>query len=646
MRQLVSSGLCRVVVVMSSLAAAEPVQGQPRALVPDAQAQEASRQAASELFRARFQRAKTSADKTALAREMIDAALKVENGSADQFALLEIARDIATGAGDVAVVLQAVEVLTKRFDLPSGKVTAEALLAAAVKASASSQHKALAEAAPRTVTAAAEANEYDLALRLCEAGRLSAQKAREPALAKPFAALREDLKQRQTAFQQYREALAVLENDPVEPAANSAAGRYLCSVKGDWERGLAMLARGSDSNWKAVATKDLSGAPSAEEQAALGDQWWALADTQTGLDKEASLLRAGSWYRRAESGLAAGLGRLKVTSRLREVVALGRALPELVREQPPPGKAQPPASVLQQLSIAKGETRRVTSVTSSLAFSPDGRTLVSSGGEQEVLLVNVALVSITRRLRGHADLVRAVAFAPDGRLVASGDMGGVVRLWNADTGEMVRTWRGHRADMYAMAFSPDGRSLASCGRDRAVRVWEVPTGREQAVLTGHDSWIWTVDFSPDGKWLASAGGADNTARVWDVAAAKQLAICQGHEGKVRTVRFLPGGATLLSSSDDRTVRFWNPQTGQPQRVIRDEQGLFSADVSPDGRTLVTCGSEGVIKFWDVASGRLLHTDQTAPPQLCWGLRFSPSGRQLALGGDAKTLQVWTLTARE
>ena len=60
--------------------------------------------------------------------------------------------------------------------------------------------------------------------------------------------------------QEYRDALVVLENDPTNPAANLAAGRHLCLVQGDWDRGLPMLALGSDAELKAAATKDLAGA--------------------------------------------------------------------------------------------------------------------------------------------------------------------------------------------------------------------------------------------------------------------------------------------------------------------------------------------------------------------------------------------------
>jgi hypothetical protein len=261
---------------------------------------------------------------------MLDAASKVPAGSVDQYVLLKIAQDVAAGAGDAPIALRAVESLVARFDVPGPKLTAETLLTAARNATLSGQHKAIVETVFSTVEAVADADEYELALRLCESARVSAQKAKLFPAAKDFTARIEDLKTRQRAAQEYRDALAVLDRDPVEPAANLAAGRYLCFVKGDWGQGVPMLALGSDAALRTAATKDLRGADSAEEQSAIGDAWWDLAETKQGQERDMLRLRAVVWYRQAEPSLPAGLNRLKITQRLETMsrhngpIAIGR----------------------------------------------------------------------------------------------------------------------------------------------------------------------------------------------------------------------------------------------------------------------------------------------------------------------------------
>ncbi len=301
---------------------------QQKAAIPDAQAQEAAQKAASEIYAGRFQQAKTVADKTGLATEMINASSTFPAGSADQYVLLKIARDVAANAGDAPTAIQATEQLSQRFDVPVAKLKAESLLTAASRASLSTQHKAVAEAALDVVRALADSDDYENAISLCEAARSSAQKAKQIAIVKAMATKADELKVLLKAAQVYRDALAVMDGDPVEPTANLAAGRYLCFVKGDWKRGVPYLALGSDVDLKTVAVLDLRGATSADEQVGIGDAWWALADSKQGEERASLRLRAGYWYRQAEPNVPAGLGRLKVTQRLAEISKAAKPLTE------------------------------------------------------------------------------------------------------------------------------------------------------------------------------------------------------------------------------------------------------------------------------------------------------------------------------
>jgi len=315
--------LVESVLMVTSVATAGELAAQPKTPVPDAAAQQTAKKAAGELFADRFTQAKTPAEKTALATDMMDAAGKVPAGSADQYVLLMIARDVAAGTGDAATALQAVEQLLEQFDEPAAELIGDTLLTAARQATTSAQHKAVAEAALSIAGKLSDADQYETAVRLCEAARSSAQRAKLFPLAKELTAQIEETKRQQLLSEDYRKALSVLEDKPTDPAANLAAGRHLCFVKGNWERGVPMLALGSDAVLKAAAIKDLREADSADEQAAIGDAWWDLAETKQGEERVTLRLRAGFWYRQAEPNLAGGLIGLKVKQRLEELAKAG-----------------------------------------------------------------------------------------------------------------------------------------------------------------------------------------------------------------------------------------------------------------------------------------------------------------------------------
>jgi len=119
-----------------------------------------------------------------------------------------------------------------------------------------------------------------------------------------------------------------------------------------------------------------------------------------------------------------------------------------------------------------------------------------------------------RTLTGHTGKLRQVAFSPDGRLLVTASEDGTARVWDPATGEHLRTLTGHTNWVATVAFSPDGRLLATASYDQTARVWDPATGEHPRTLTGHTNSVVAVAFSPDGRLLATAS-YDQTARLWD-----------------------------------------------------------------------------------------------------------------------------------
>jgi len=114
--------------------------------------------------------------------------------------------------------------------------------------------------------------------------------------------------------------------------------------------------------------------------------------------------------------------------------------------------------------------------------------------------------------------------------------------------------------------------VASASDDGDVRLWDGFTGEPiGGPLTGHTDWVQCVAFSPDGKTLASASGHpgyERAVRLWDVRTREQRgAPLLGHEALITWVAFSPDGSMLASSSQDGTVRIWDPQTGAELRAL-------------------------------------------------------------------------------
>jgi WD40 repeat protein len=152
-----------------------------------------------------------------------------------------------------------------------------------------------------------------------------------------------------------------------------------------------------------------------------------------------------------------------------------------------------------------------------LAYSPDGRWLAGIGEDvKELCLWEARGDQLAARWRGHTDDINSVAFSRDGRRVVSASADRTVRVWEVATGECQAVLRGHTGVVFAAVFHPDGTRIASASRDQTIRLWEVATGEEVSRLQGHTSYVWSLAFSPDGATLVSGSG-DTTVRLWDTA---------------------------------------------------------------------------------------------------------------------------------
>jgi WD40 repeat protein len=265
----------------------------------------------------------------------------------------------------------------------------------------------------------------------------------------------------------------------------------------------------------------------------------------------------------------------------------------------------------------------------SVAVSPDGR-LVAAGGcapgaAEDVgeghLECSVGVIAIweasrsggkagvPRLLRGHPDFVRAIAFSPDGGSLVSGGGDGKVLRWNLKDGSHQLLGE-HENEIMSIAFTADGRSVAWATFYGEVVVFDTTTSKPlvvQAKRTEASSSfpiaVYSLAFSVDGRFLF-AGHGNGELAMWDLREREHRTL-PVQAKRLASVAVSPDGRTLAAADEDGTIQRWDiinaGRTGEP---IIDRGFSGSVAFSPDGSLLASASRRGAV-LWDLETGQPL-----------------------------------------
>ncbi len=299
----------------------------------------------------------------------------------------------------------------------------------------------------------------------------------------------------------------------------------------------------------------------------------------------------------------------------------------------------------------------------SIAFSPDGKNLLSCAADETVTIWDAATGARLWQTAFGEHPALSVAFSPDGRLFAAGGFQdnveherGLVRVWDRQSCKPIADVRPPTGNAFSITFTPDGRSLIIGGGDGPNKftgyIWDVasqqlrpinfPSKETQAargVAVSPDSRILIAScyqtsvfysladdrvlldtehsmrnytsaaaFSPDGKLAVTAGTPPwrsalqpGSVSFWDPAtgAEKTTRVDDG-TGGLSTVCFSPDGKLIAGAGIDQTVHVWDAATAKSKAVfLGHDRAITAVAFSTDGKTVASAGEDGVIKFWQL-----------------------------------------------
>lgn len=339
-----------------------------------------------------------------------------------------------------------------------------------------------------------------------------------------------------------------------------------------------------------------------------------------------------------------------------EATAPGDDAPE--PEQDAPDK-QPavvrPASREPVVNVAAGQTvqgairahlgRRNSSV-GTVAFTPDGRSLVTSGPHHALTVWGLRTGEVSGELpagqpfgSGHS-----MNISLDGRTLVSSGPSGTLLIWNLPK-KAVQHRVAVEEGVERTALTADGTTAYVLTRKRVQRHY-VATGERKATSDKLYDWIirGTLAVTPDGQTVV-VGGEKGEVILLDGKTLEEKKRLPGHHRTVASLAVSPDGKTLASvADDDEQVKLYDLEKQAETRTIPCKEGeLTSVAFSPSGKLLAVSGRQSIVLI-DVASGRE-HTRLAGPDGGTSKAVFSPDGSLLAGAGSPDGgVVLWELSA--
>ena len=286
----------------------------------------------------------------------------------------------------------------------------------------------------------------------------------------------------------------------------------------------------------------------------------------------------------------------------------------------------------------------------ALTFSADGKTLASGDSSGEIRLRNITirndqptqrqlgsltskLATDTPNLTKHTRAIKTLAFTADGKTLVSASLDTTIRLWDVETGNSRLMTDGHTRAIYGLSFLKDGKTLVSGSSDCTLRLWNTETQDQQLIRVKHPWDAFYFAFSGDGKTVA-IGSTGGRTRLWSRDTEDFIATFQAsHRRLINQIALSPGDKILACGSFGGEIELWDMLNHQRIATLNEYTSeIMALAFSPDGKTLATgARQEPMIVLWDINN---IESKTVLLVEGDFGtdaLTFSPDGKTLVSG---------------
>ena len=252
-------------------------------------------------------------------------------------------------------------------------------------------------------------------------------------------------------------------------------------------------------------------------------------------------------------------------------------------------------------------------IHTSLAITPDGQRLVSSGGywDDTIKIWNLNTGELISTLEAPRHYINPVAITPDGKTLVSASANSTIKFWDLKTNELLHSLHCSNS-VYLVALTPDGQKFISFEDNNIIQIWDL--NNQEILKTFHIYWGNTnaIVIAPDQHRIIV--GSQKIIKSYDLRTGKLRTIIGCDLGWIYALAITPDGKTLISSHNNNTIKIWDLTKKSPdvRLTLKSSAIVRTLTLTPDSQRIVSVGNddgdyESFIEIWDLNTGEKLHS---------------------------------------
>jgi len=296
----------------------------------------------------------------------------------------------------------------------------------------------------------------------------------------------------------------------------------------------------------------------------------------------------------------------------------------------------------------------------ALHWGPDSQAIVTASQDGKLIIWSSLTGNKQLAITLNSAWVMTCAFSPTYEYIASGGLDNTVSIFKTSSQNNQQGAQGGRfraKDLYRELEKHDGylscarfiddHEIISASGDSTCILWDVETRSAKQIFVDHAGDVMFVDLDKNKKQFVS-GSVDKTAKVWDLRASDRCIAnfpgsddkdYPGHWSDINTVKWFTDGYSIMTGSDDGTVRLFDLRSYRQLNEYKDPEnrslhsqeaaGVTSVDISASGQYTFAAYDNGQVYMWSSLKAEKI-CDMPHDSRVS-SLGVSPDGFALATG---------------